>query len=123
MERTTQSSQFGNGFQTTHQQPVSPEEQRKAQLVDQLRNSIASLQPVSVIIEALREVLSDKEVQRDLARVGLTVGLGYLLSLAGGKRRSFRNYIITLVLVNVVTALIIEHFPRLTHLIKEKIEL
>ena len=67
---------------------------------------ISSLNPISIVKKSLRGFATDKDVQIDIAKVGLNLGANLLINKVLGKQGSIKGFLSSLVLQKLSSAFI-----------------
>lgn len=65
-----------------------------------------TLSPVSIVKNSLRDLVSDKDVRFDMAKVGLNVGANFLIDKVVGRNRSIKGFLGSLLIEKVSSSFI-----------------
>lgn len=71
-----------------------------------LKEFANTLNPVSIVKESLHEIARDKDIQFDVVKVGLKMGVTLLMNMAFGRTRSLKGHIGIVVVEKISASLI-----------------
>lgn len=93
-----------------------------AEFKDTFREFVNTLNPLSMVKESLHELAEDREVQFDLAKVGMNLGANFIIDRILGKHSSIKGFLgaklvekISASLINSNVYNIISGIGRLIH--------
>ncbi|MBA3900654.1 MAG: hypothetical protein H0X62_10675 [Bacteroidetes bacterium] len=83
----------------------------------ELRNAfkvfLHNIDPVTIIKGSIKELAEDKEVQFDIAKVGLNMSTTFIIDQVLGKNRSIKGFIGSVLAEKLSTSLINYNFPTI----------
>ncbi len=95
---------------------------QEIELKVKVKEFVYTLSPVSIVKNSLRDLVSDKEVRFDMAKVGLNVGANFLIDKVVGRNRSIKGFLGSLLIekvsssfINNNTSFIVSVFSKLFH--------
>jgi len=95
---------------------------QEIELKVKVKEFVYTLSPVSIVKNSLRDLVSDKDVRFDMAKVGLNVGANFLIDKVVGRNRSIKGFLGSLLIekvsssfINNNTSSIVSVFSKLFH--------
>lgn len=105
---------------SNHTQLVLRIQQIKAEKIRQeeelkiaMKGFVNNFNSVSIVKEYLHSLASDKEVQFDLAKVGLNIGANFIIDRVLGKNRSIVGFLSSLVAEKLSASFINDNFSKI----------
>ncbi len=90
-------------------QKFSQEEELKVKV----KELAVGFNPVTMLKESLHNIASDREVQFDLAKVGLNTGATFLIDKVLGRNNSIKGFLSSLLVGNLSSSLIENYAPQI----------
>ena len=72
-----------------------------------------SLSPLSIIKGSMKKLISNSEVQSDVAAMGLNIGARFLIDQVFGGRLSIKGFLGTMLASNISSSLITKNAPKI----------
>ena len=71
-----------------------------------LKEFAYTISPISIVKSSIRDLVSDREVRFDIAKVGLNVGADFLIDKIVGRGRSIKGFLTSILVEKVSSTLI-----------------
>ena len=71
-----------------------------------LKEFAYTISPISIVKNSIRDLVSDREVRFDIAKVGLNVGADFLIDKIVGRGRSIKGFLTSILVEKVSSSLI-----------------
>ncbi|MDZ4757929.1 MAG: hypothetical protein SGJ10_07310 [Bacteroidota bacterium] len=86
---------------------------QETELKHTAKEFVYHLSPINMLKGSIRELASDREVQRDLTKVGINMGTHFIIDKVLGKNRSIKGFLSSLLVGNIASSLISNNMPKI----------
>lgn len=86
---------------------------QERELKESFKNFAHALSPVQVVKSTLHELVKDKEVQFDLIKGGMKVGVNFIIDNILNENNSFKGYVGSMLLKKASSTLISANAPQI----------